>query len=75
MISVCFSSKKGSTLKGRNLLLMEQIHSFKSGLLLKKEAEKKLAEFFPLKVYKVTIRQTFTMSETGIFMMQHILKK
>ena len=54
MISVYLSSTKGSTLKGRNLLLMEQIHSFRSGLLLKKEAEKKMAEFFPLKVYKVT---------------------
>ena len=38
--------KKGVSLKGKNLLLREQILSFMSRPLLRRETEMKMAEFF-----------------------------
>ena len=43
------SFQKGSTLNGKNLLLEEQIFSFKSRTPLRREAVMKKAEFHPLK--------------------------
>ena len=45
--------KKGPTLKGKNLLLYEQILSFNSRPLQKRATEKKI-ELFPLKMYPFT---------------------
>ena len=43
--------KMGSTMKGKNLLLWEQILSFKSLSLLRRELKTKMVELLPLKVY------------------------
>ena len=47
--------KMGFTLKGKNLLLLEQILSFKSKPLLRREPKLKMTELLPLKVYPCTI--------------------
>ena len=48
-------SKIQSTLKGKNLLLEEQILSFKSWLSLRRVTYEKLAQLLPLSVYPVTL--------------------
>ena len=56
LLPVCFPEqcrpfKIGSTLKGKNLLLGEQILFFKSWPLMRREAKVKIKEMLPLKVY------------------------
>ena len=46
----------GSTLKGKNLLLWEQILFFKSWPLMRWEAEKNIKELLLLKVYPFTLK-------------------
>ena len=47
--------QKGSTLKGKNLLLEEQILSFKSGPILQRKANIEMIELLPLKVCPFTL--------------------
>ena len=47
--------QKGSTLEGKNLLLEEQILSYKSSAPWRREAKVKLAELLPLKMYSFTL--------------------
>ena len=55
LFSVLFPSKMGSTLTGGNLLLQEQILSFKSRSSLKREAKKKMVELLPFNMYLFTL--------------------
>ena len=48
--------QKGSTLKGKNLLLMEQILSSKSLSPLRREAKMIMTELLPLGVYPLTLK-------------------
>ena len=57
---VCISGRQslakcGSTLKGKNLLLWEQILSYKSWSIHKREANMKIVELLPLKVYSLIL--------------------
>ena len=47
--------QKRSTFKGKNLLLMEQILTFNSCPLLRRDAKTIRAELLPLKVYPFTL--------------------
>ena len=51
----CSPFKIGSTLKGKNLLLEEQILFYKSWPLMKWEAKMKIKELLPLKVFPYTL--------------------
>ena len=58
---------KRSTLKGKNLILKEQILPFTSWPLLRREAKTKLTEFLPLKIYLLVFDSEFTNSNGNIF--------
>ena len=64
-LPVCYSGqcspfKKGSTLKGKNLLLMEQSLFYKSWFLMRWEAKMKIKELLSLKVYPFPIMSACT---------------
>ena len=53
--------QRGSTLKGKNLLLGEQILFFNSCPPMRWEAKMKMEELLPLKVYLFTLTNKFAM--------------
>ena len=56
--------QNGSTLKGKNLLLEEQILFYKSIPIWRREAKMKMAELLPLKVNPVTFNPIDTSNAT-----------